>query len=586
MSSGHRVSFLVAMILPLFAWAARGEGELEVTARLQPELIGVDELAHLSIEVQGSGFGGRNFDPTFELDNLEVVNGPSTSQSFRFVNGAASRGLTLSWVLRPKTVGPARVHSIQVQVGNDVYQLPEATIEVQQDLVGRLQPSQGRRVDSFEDFFPRIDGRPRRPVSRPKVFLRAEVQPRNPFVGQQALYTLYLFTQADVTSISPEKLPNFNGLWVRELPQPKESTTEMVDIDGERYRRVALLRRAVFPLRAGPIELESAKVQLGIRVPDRTFGSMFAQSRQIRRDSNAVSLDARELPAQAPEGFRGAVGKLRVAAELMPTQVTMGDAATFSITLSGSGNLQGLPAPTLSEVAGLRTFPPQQESDERFVGNQVQGRRTWSYVLVPEAPGRYRLPAIELSYFDPARGEFLTARAPATQLEVAAAPAEELDRSEAATAARETPQQAAGNAHAGTDWAQMLPWVLVALLVGTLGVVAWGRMGQEGSHSPAPALAAALRLAAKKEKPREAAALIENGWRDFLKSRWHIPPSTPSTQWGRRLREAGAGVETAQRLVELADDLHYLRYAPQLSDTAALHKELILRSTKLRRTLR
>ncbi|MCZ6507904.1 MAG: hypothetical protein O7A04_07655, partial [Acidobacteria bacterium] len=121
---------------------------------------------------------------------------------------------------------------------------------------------------------------------------------------------------------------------------------------------------------------------------------------------------------------------------------------------------------------------------------------------------------------------------------------------------------------------------------GTLGVVAWGRMRQEGSHSPAPALAAALRLAAKKEKPREAAALIENGWRDFLESRWHIPPSTPSTQWGRRLREAGAGVETAQRLVELADDLHYLRYAPQLSDTAALHKELILRSTKLRRILR
>ncbi|MCZ6507763.1 MAG: hypothetical protein O7A04_06925, partial [Acidobacteria bacterium] len=101
MSSGHRVSFLVAMILPLFAWAARGEGELEVTARLQPELIGVDELAHLSIEIQGSGFGGRNFDPTFELDNLEVVNGPRTTQSFPVVNAVASRGLTLSWVIRP-----------------------------------------------------------------------------------------------------------------------------------------------------------------------------------------------------------------------------------------------------------------------------------------------------------------------------------------------------------------------------------------------------------------------------------------------------------------------------------------------------
>jgi hypothetical protein len=575
----------VTTLLALTPWAARGEDGVQVTARLQPELIGIDEFAHLSIEVQGSGFGGRSFDPGFELDNLEVVNGPNTSQSFSFVNGATSRSLTLSWLLRPEAVGPARVHSILVQVGDDVYALPEAVIEVQQNTVGRLQPSGRRRADPFEDFFPRIDGRPRRPTSRPKVFLRAEVQPKDPFVGQQALYTLYLFTQADVISISPEKLPDFNGLWVRELPQSKESATEMVDIDGERYGRVAVLRRAIFPLRAGVIELEPAKVQLGIRVPDRTFGSMFAQSQQIRRDSNAVTLEARELPSPVPDGFHGAVGKLRVAAELEPTQVTMGDAATFSVTLSGAGHLQGLPAPTLSEIAGLRTFPPQQESDEHFVGNQVQGRRTWSYVLVPEAPGQYRLPAIEMSYFDPTRSEFLLARAAATQLEVAEAPAAGADQSEAAPAIDTgAPRQAEGTTPAGTDWARALPWVLVALLVGTLGIVLRGRLGRGGSHSPA--LVAALRMAAKKEKPREAAALIEDGWRDFLESRWHIPPSTPSTQWGRLLSEAGARADTADRLVELADDLHYLRYAPQLSDTAALQKELILRSTKLGRTLK
>ena len=39
------------------------------------------------------GFGGRGFEPKFELENFEVVGGPSSDQRFQFINGAASRGL-------------------------------------------------------------------------------------------------------------------------------------------------------------------------------------------------------------------------------------------------------------------------------------------------------------------------------------------------------------------------------------------------------------------------------------------------------------------------------------------------------------
>ena len=128
--------------------------------------------------------------------------------------------------------------------------------------------------------------------------------------------------------------------------------------------------------------------------------------------------------------------------------------------------------------------------------------------------------------------------------------------------------------------------MLVVLLVGTL--VAFLRRGglRAAGTGATSHLKHHLRQAGAQSKPREAAALIEDGWRQFLEERWNIPPGTPSTQWGRLLSDTGAPADTAEALVQLADDLHYLRYAPQLSDTAALQKELILRSTKLGRTLK
>lgn len=582
----RRAALIASMVSAWTAWAAFGAGELEVSARLQPKVIGIDEFAHLSIEVRGAGFGGRAFEPKFKIENLEVVSGPSSDQRFQYINGAASRGLTLTWVLRPIAVGAARVHEIEVQVEDDVFLLPEETLTVQEESVGRPQPGR-RRADPLEDFFPAFTPRERRSASPRRVFLRAEVEPKDPFVGQQALYTLYLFTQVNVSLISPEVLPDFAGLWVRELPQPGEAELEMVDIDGRQFGRVPILRRAVFPIRPGEIELGPAKVQLTVRMPDRTFGSMFSQTERVRRDSNSVRLTARALPAPAPAGFDGAVGSLKVAAELEPSVMTLGDAATYTVTLSGVGHLQGLPAPKLPEITGLRAFPPQQESDERLVGRQVRGIRTWSWVLVPEAPGVYELPPIEAPFFDPATGKFTAARAAASQLRVLAA---EAATPASAVAAQVAPSLAeeAGSTPLGTsslDWPRVLPWTLVALLLTTLALVLRSRFALGGNH-PAHTLSAALKLAAGKEKPREAAALIEDGWRSFLETRWDIPPGTPSTQWGRRLEETGAPATSAESLVALADDLHYLRYAPQLSDTEALKQELIVRSTKLGRTLK
>jgi hypothetical protein len=95
-----------------------------------------------------------------------------------------------------------------------------------------------------------------------------------------------------------------------------------------------------------------------------------------------------------------------------------------------------------------------------------------------------------------------------------------------------------------------------------------------------------LKAASHEKRPRQVAALIEEAWREFLAARWEIPQGTPSTRWGQLLDHSGLPHGAATELVKLADDLHYLRYAPKLSSTEDLQEELVERSRKLVKALR
>jgi hypothetical protein len=123
----------------------------------------------------------------------------------------------------------------------------------------------------------------------------------------------------------------------------------------------------------------------------------------------------------------------------------------------------------------------------------------------------------------------------------------------------------------------------VALLL--LVARAWPRPG--AAHRNAHrATESRLKAAAQEERPRQAAAQIEEAWRDFLAARYDLPTGTPSPQWPGELARRGVEGPVAERLARLADDLHYLRYAPQLAAADSLRGEVIERSRRLLRELR
>ncbi len=600
----------LAALVPAPAGAAPG---VEVEARVTPQVIGVDERAQLILEVRAEGWGQVRFRPSFELDNLEIAGGPYAFDDRRWVNGERSRALRLTWELRPLGPGLARVRSLKVLVRGTVLDLAGAEITVRETVPPPTSPfgldGRSSRHDPRQ-LLERLLQQSRRLFRRsdtPRVFLRAEVTPERPYVGEQALYTVYLYTLDDVNAINPRNLPTFEGFWVRDVPLPQSSRVEMVDVDGEAFGRVPLLRKALFPRRPGAHAIEATEMDL--MVAEKSGHYFLGAGREVREvaaHSQPVQLNVRPLPAVPPELLARFEGRpaalvaqgLELRAELEPAAVRLGEASTLTLTLAGAGHLQGVAPPAVASPSGLELLPPAQQSDENVAGDIVRGHSSWSFAVVPERTGTFQLAVPEVPYFDPAEGTYKVAQAPPLQLAVRGW----------APAAGERPGQLHGIrssavAQPRPEWSAALPWAFALPWGIALGVVLMRRRGPAKTAAPPAALSPAgpgpadaearllerLRAAGSEARPRQAAAALEEAWRTFLADVWNVPRATPVGRWAGVLQASAAGrpgEAAARELALLADDLHYLRGAPELSATGPLRDEALERSHRLLRQLR
>jgi hypothetical protein len=634
--SGRRLAaFLAAALAATPELAAAAAPQVQVKATLEPEVIRLDETATFTIEAQGGGFGSLRFEPRFTLDNLEIAGEPSQFENFKLINGALSRSYGLTWQLRPLAPGPARVRSIAIRLAGKVAALAAHEILVQEQPAGggaaagrgSTLPRATPQDDPLDLFGQLLGGGspPEAPRQEPAAFLRAEIEPPRPVAGQQVLYTLYLYTRQDVAAINTRSLPTFRGFWVRDLPQPEHPTPEMLSVGGARYARVPLARKALFALRPGRHPLEAAAMDVVLEsVEHGFFGSALARPEQLYLRTPETVVEVLPLPA-APPGFAGAVGQLVLTSAVQPGTVRLGEGATFTVTLSGTGNLQGVPPPQLTAQPGLAIYPPQQQSVDGVTGTEVAGKHTWTFVVIPRRPGLYPLHPAAITYFDPAIREYRLAAAPPVTFTALGVPAR--PGADGAAGAAEMRGAAAPGVR-GRDGARAARWpllltglilaaglVLAAVLVRRRALPGTRPAPAAGSQSAADSQAAAgscqapaddqgtgaargagsvsrrdlerrLRALAAETRPRQAAAGIEDAWRGFLAARWAIAAETLPARWGDLLAARGVERGTAGEVGRLSQDLHYLRYAPQLSATDTLRDELLSRSRSLLRRLR
>jgi len=400
--------FLAVLIIGLISTRSAMADEVTFVASA-PAQVGVGERFRL---IFSANKRPRNFIPPAFTD-FRIVSGPSqsSSTSVQMINGQVtqSEDHSFTYILEASREGHFTVQSATITVNGREYRSNPLSIVV------AGQASRPAQADPLQQEPARISDR--------DLFVRATVSNASPFVGQQVVVTYRLYTRVAVAQYNIEESPGFQGFWAEDItPEGQPQVTEEI-IDGQRYN-VAIIRQVVvFPQRSGQLTIEPLELVTLVRVaaPRRTGslfddffgGSVFGafQTVEHRSSSNPVQIRSRALPtANRPAGFNGAVGSFELKTSLNTQTVNVNEPVTFTLSISGRGNLKMVNSPEVKFPSNLEAFEPNITENISSVASGVTGSRTFEYLLIPRTRGTFEIPAIQFSFFDPVARQYITRR--------------------------------------------------------------------------------------------------------------------------------------------------------------------------------
>jgi hypothetical protein len=220
-----------------------------------------------------------------------------------------------------------------------------------------------------------------------QYYVESTISNPAPYVGQQTIYRFRIYTLVDLGTETYTVPPDFEGLWRTDFGEVQQFAET---VNGQFYS-VAEVQTALFPNYAGNITIGPEEFV----IPATVFRD------EERLQTQPINLTVLPLPDGAPPEFSGAVGKFNMSASIDRTSLTQGEPLKLSLTVSGTGNVEQLPAPELPipDEWGVYTNPTTYRS--RVENGLLVGEKTFEWLITPSQPGQQTLPQINLWYFDP-----------------------------------------------------------------------------------------------------------------------------------------------------------------------------------------
>ena len=176
------------------------------------------------------------------------------------------------------------------------------------------------------------------------LFVRASVDNDRPYLGQQITYILKVYRRADFSTAAESRYepPGFAGFW-NNWATEQEKYNETI---GANQYAVLERQTVLFPTVVGTIVIEPASLTT------RDAGS----GAPIALKTAPIALDVRPLPAGAPPGFTGAVGRFDISAEVDTTTGQVNEPVQLTVQPVGRGKYRSTPPPGHAHIRGLARY--------------------------------------------------------------------------------------------------------------------------------------------------------------------------------------------------------------------------------------
>ncbi|MCD6329287.1 MAG: protein BatD [Candidatus Cloacimonetes bacterium] len=363
---------------------------ITVTSYVDKSTVSLNELLKLTVEIKSDE--QINAEPKIpQLTGFQIVGqSSSSSTSIEIINNEMSRSVTQSFTysLRPLKIGSFTIPPIHTKFKNKTYRSKTINVTVVEENSNIPQPRQQSQKQNSNS------------SNNVQIFLQARPSKSEVFVGEPFTVKYVLYSNKGLVGLNAEKMPEFSGFVKEETFQTKNITHTLEVINGIRYYAYRISDYTLFPTNASTYTLDKMELLCAYEVPAKNFFD-FGTTKRAYIQSNTSTIKVKPLPLEGqPINFSGAVGQFDIKSELSSSQVKTGESVTLTLTINGSGNIRMFDPPTLPAIPNIDTFPPE-ENDELYQPDNISGKKVIKYILIPEEPGTFNLPAISFTYFEP-----------------------------------------------------------------------------------------------------------------------------------------------------------------------------------------
>ena len=369
----------------------------KLSAKVSRTTLGVNERLRIQYTIDKQGVD--DFRPP-NFTNFKIVAGPMQSTSFQYINGKQSFEKSFTYTLQPKAKGKFTIQPATATFGGKTIQSNKVVITV---VKGVVKPKDPNDPDL---------------VAKENIFLVAEISNTNPFIGESlsVVYKLYMDTKnAAVSSENETKLPVYSGFWNQNIAI-KNLTENKATFKGREMSYYILRKDVLIPQQIGKLKLKPLEIEISAVVasgkPRRDFFGRIVRGQ--KRVNMSLSTGTRTIQVKAlpeknkPSNFEGAIGQFTFTVTNNKKVLKANESAKVEVKISGKGNLKLISLPKIETPKGLEQYEPEHKDGIRTRLSGLSGYIKDAYTIVPQYRGKYKIPSLSSSYFDPKIEQYKT----------------------------------------------------------------------------------------------------------------------------------------------------------------------------------
>ena len=367
------------------------EEEISFKLKLSKEKLGVNERLRVEFVMNKDG---DNFNPP-NFEGFKVVMGPSQSISSSWINGKRSFSKSYGYILTPIAIGNYQIGQATIEIDGEIYKTVPKRVQIKAAVAN---PNAPKTADD---------------IANETLHLVAEVSKANPYLNEAVtvVYKLYISPAVSVTNFRPLDSPKYNNFWSQDIPV-KRYDTKNTTYEGEPFRSVILKRVVLYPQKSGKLNIEPLALEIYVDVPTnrRDFfgGKIFKQAKKTV-SAGRRTLNVKTLPeAGKPIDFGGAVGDFKFNVTTSKNSLNASESLQAKVEVTGKGNLKLFQLPNLELPSALEVYEPEFDESVNTTLSGMEGKVANSYTVVPSFRGKYPIPSVSFSYFNPNTGKYNT----------------------------------------------------------------------------------------------------------------------------------------------------------------------------------